>query len=98
MKETVIITKGMSAQAQSHGKTYPDANIIFADSDPVPEVLVNMGKYIQLPDPTSTSFIHILLKYCLDYNASTLVLLSPQELAVVSSQKQLFEEYNIQLI
>lgn len=98
MKKTVIITKGISADAQSHAKAYPEANIIFADSNPVPEVLVKMGKYIQLPNPSSSSFIHILLKYCLDYNADILVLLSPRELEIISSQKQLFEEYNIQLI
>lgn len=98
LEKTVIITKGISAEAQSHAKEYSDATIIFADSAPVPAVLVNMGKYIQLPDPSSASFIHILLKYCLDYNADILVLLSSQEWEVVSPQKQLFEEYNIQLI
>lgn len=57
-----------------------------------------MGKYIQLPDPNSPSFIHVLLTSCLDHAADTLVLLADQERTLVGSQKQLFEEYNIEII
>ena len=98
MKRTIIITAGTGAEAQSNAKNYPDARIIFADSRPVPEVLVKMGKYVQLPDPESPAFIHELLKCCLDHGADTIVLLSEREQALLQPQKLLFEEYSIQLI
>lgn len=97
MEATVIITEGTSTLAQNSAKNYPGAFVIFADSNPVPEVLVKMGKFIQLPAITSPSFIHELLKVCLDHGASRLILLSDQERALVGPQKQLFEEFNIQL-
>lgn len=94
---TVIITKGTSAQAQIAAKNYPASRVIFADTSSVPDVLVKAGKYIQLPALNSVSFIHELLKVCLDQEASVLVLLSDDEKALIEPQKLLFEEFNIQL-
>lgn len=98
MKKTIIITEGTSAKAQEQTRKYPDAEIIFADSRPVPALLIKMGKYIQLPAPEASTFIHELLKSCLDHNATALVLLSEEERRTVEPQKMLFEEFNIQLI
>lgn len=93
---TVIITSGTSAEAQVTARKYPDARIVFADYS-VPEVLVKSGKYVQLPSINSASFIHVLLKICLDHHASVLILLSDEEKSLVEPQKLLFEEFNIQL-
>ena len=95
---TIIITQGTSAGAQKRAKDYPIDHVFFADSVPVPKPLLNSGKFIQLPPISAQTFIHELLKACLDKNASTLLLLSESEIELVLPEKFLFEEYDIEVI
>jgi len=95
---TIIITQGTSAAAQKRAKDYPIDQVFFADSVPVPKPLLNSGKFIQLPPVSAPTFIHELLKACLDKNASILLLLSEYEIELVLPEKFLFEEYNIEVI
>ena len=98
MNNTVIITSGTSAKAQSLAKSYPNDEIIFADSLPVPKPLLDSGKFIQLPAISAPHFIHELLKACLDKNANILALQTDAEIKLIIPQKLLFEEYNIEII
>ena len=98
MSRTIIITAGTSAKSQGLAKSYPNDHVIFADSSPVPKPLLASGKFIQLPAVSTPHFIHELLKACLDQNASLLVLQSEAEVAVITPQKLLFEEYNIEIV
>ncbi len=95
---TIIITQGTSAAAQKRAKEYSASNVFFADSVPVPKPLLSSGKFIQLPPVSAQTFIHELLKACLDKNANTLMLLSESEIEIVLPEKFLFEEYDIEVI
>lgn len=94
----IIITQGTSAAAQKRAKDYPIDEVYFADSVSVPKPLLNSGKFIQLPPVAAHTFIHELLKACLDKNANTLLLLSESEIELVLPEKFLFEEYDIEVI
>jgi|SRR5690554_1994321 hypothetical protein len=98
LTNTIIITQGTSIGAQKRAKAYPIDQVIFADSSPVPKPLLDSGKFIQLPSVNAATFIHELLKACLDKNATTLLLLSESEIELVLPEKFLFEEYNIDVI
>lgn len=98
LSNIIIITQGTSAGAQKRAKDYPVDQVFFADSVPVPKPLLNSGRFIQLPPVSAQTFIHELLKACLDKNASTLLLLSEAEIELVLPEKFLFEEYDIEVI
>ena len=98
MNRTVIITSGTSAEAQKLAKQYANDQVFFADSMPVPLPFLNSGKFIQLPNLSAPHFIHELLKACLNQSADLLVILSAEEIQMVSPEKILFEEYNIKVV
>lgn len=98
LTKTILITQGTSATAQKRAKSYLTDHVFFADSLPVPKPLIDSGKFIQLPSVSASTFIHELLKACLDTNASVLLLLSESEIELVLPEKFLFEEYNIEVI
>src|SRR5690606_34372816 len=98
LQNKIIITQGISAMAQKRAKEYESDRVIFADWAPIPTPLLNSGKYLQLPPFSAPTFIHELLKACLDTQADTLLLISEAEIELVLPEKFLFEEYNIELI
>jgi len=98
MIKTVIITGGTSIDAQVKARNYTGHRVVFADSLPVPSPLIASGKFVQIPPIDAPHYIHELLKACLDQDANLLVLLHKEEIALVTPQSLLFEEYNIEIV
>jgi len=89
---------GVTAQAQRLRRAYNEADIWFTDSVAIPSVLLDSGRYMQLPPTTSATFLHEVLKKCLDVSADKLVVLRPEEWKLLSVQTGLFEEYGVELV
>jgi hypothetical protein len=94
----ILITSGMSAFAQRAAELFPESNIFFADSNPIPSVFLNSQKYRAIPSPEKASFIHELLKLCLDLSILKLLPLSDEELIPLAKNRLLFEEYGILIL
>lgn len=55
-------------------------------------------KFIHLPEVASSSYINEMLKLCLDNQISTVLPLKRTEILALSTARQLFEEYGIDMI
>lgn len=94
----ILITSGISAFTQRVAELFPENNIFFADSNPIPSVLLSSGKYLTIPSPEKASFIHEVLKLCLDLSILKLLPLSYEELMPLAKNRLLFEEYGISIL
>jgi hypothetical protein len=63
----------------------------------LPNVLVQFGKVIQLPNPQSQSYTHQMLALCLDWGIDTVYALREQEIELLRKASQLFEEYDVNI-
>ncbi|HLT42007.1 MAG TPA: hypothetical protein VKZ95_04820 [Sphingobacteriaceae bacterium] len=93
--ENVLITSGISAFAQRVAKLFAEKNLVFADSKPIPTPFINTGKYVAIPSPDKSSYVHEVLKVCLDLSINKVVPLGKDEYLPLARSKVLFEEYGI---
>ena len=94
----ILITSGISAFAQRAAELFPENNIFFADSNPIPSVFLGTRKYLAIPSSEKASFIHELLKLCLDLSITKLLPLGCEELKPLAKNRLLFEEYGISVL
>lgn len=94
----VLITAGTSALSQRVAKLVVDGQLFFADSQPIPTLFLQTGKYKSIPAADKSSYVHEVLKVCLDLGIDTLIPLGKDELAPLANSKLLFEEYGIALL
>lgn len=94
----ILITSGISAFAQRAAELFPESNIFFADSNPIPSVFLGARKFFAIPSSEKTSFIHELLKLCLDLSIAKLLPLDYEELKPLAENRLLFEEYGISIL
>ena len=90
----VLITSATSAQAHKLRSTLNFADIVLGDQVPMPAF---MG-IIKLPIATSDTYAHEMLTLCLDNDITTIYLMEASEADILLSSKQLFKEYNIDLV
>lgn len=96
--ERVLITSGISAFSQRVAKLFPGEELFFADSNPIPAPFIKSEKYIPIPSPEKASFVHEVLKVCLDLSITKLLPLKEDELMPLAKSSALFEEYGISIL
>ena len=90
-----LITAANSAEAYRLKNTLDSVNVILGDYLELPELLVQSGKVIRLPDPQNAAYTHKILALCLDLDIDTIYVLREQEKQLLLNDGQLFYEYNI---
>ncbi|MBW4891310.1 hypothetical protein KXQ82_16400 [Mucilaginibacter sp. HMF5004] len=96
---SVLITAANSAQAYKLKSLLSKIeNVLLGDYLDIPELMVKSGAMIKTPNPESPSFAHEMLTLCLDNGISMLLPLRKSELLPLAQSRQLFLEFDIQLI
>ncbi len=96
--ERTLITSGTSAFSQRVAKLFPEEDLFFGDSRPIPAPFIKSGRYIPIPSPEKASFVHEILKVCLDHSITKLLPLNEEELMPLAKNNALFEEYGITIL
>lgn len=96
--ENILITSGLTSFAQRVAKLFPEENVFFADANSIPDFFLQKGKYATIPSSDTASFLHEVLKTCLDLSIDKLVPLGESELIALAKSRALFEEYGIILL
>lgn len=97
MEMNVLITQGTCPFAQRVAKLVPAARIVFAASDDISEVLLHTGKYVKIPRPSDPTFVHEVLRRCMDNAIELVIPLGMAELYPMAVARPLFAEYDIAL-
>ena len=71
--------------------------VILGDYMELPDVLIQSGKVLTLPNPKNVAYTHQMLALCLDKNINSVLVLRGEEKELLLNAKQLFEEYDIQI-
>ena len=90
-----LITAAASASAYSLKNRLNVDKVLLGDYMELPDILLQSGKVIKLPDPRNPSYTHQMLALCLDKNINTIYALHEAEKELLLSSKQLFHEYDI---
>lgn len=93
----ILITAAAGAEAYQL-KSKLDGDIILGDFMELPELMIETGKMIKLPNPSSNAYNHQILTLCLDKNISAIYPLRREEQSLLQEAGQLFEEYGIEII
>lgn len=96
-----MITAALQAFAQRLAKQIQqgtDLEIMFAESEAIPSALLQGQKYKQIPQAVAPTFVHELLRLCLDGEIDYLLPLRRKEMQALAASKQLFAEYGITLL
>lgn len=70
----------------------------YADSIEIPQPLLHSGHYFQIPKAEDPSFIHEVLKRCLDLQVQYFLPMDKEEAITLSGAKVLFDEYGISIL
>jgi len=92
-----LITGAASAKAYRLKNTLGTKEIMLGDYMDLPDVLVQSGKIIALPNPENAAFTHQMLALCLDKAINKIYVLREEEKVLLLNAKQLFTEYDIQI-
>jgi hypothetical protein len=95
---TILITAANSAEAHRLKNNLKANHIILGDYMDLPEFMLIAGKMIKLPNPQSVAYTHEMLTLCLDNNIDAIYALQQQEANVLKAARQLFKEYNIDIL
>ena len=92
-----LITAANSSEAYSLKNALNTDDVLLGDYMELPDVLVQSGKVLRLPDPNNIAYTHQMLALCLDKQVDTIYTLREQEKHLLLDAKQLFNEYGIQI-
>jgi hypothetical protein len=92
----VLITAGLSPEAYRLQRILDVKDVVFADVTELPPIPNSLS--IVLPPHTSPSFVHEMLKSCLDHGISHVYPLNLGEVIELSKARALFSEYGVFLI
>ena len=93
---SVLITGGLSPEAYRLQRILNIQDVVFADATELP--LFSNTKSVVLPAHTSSSFVHEMLKSCLDHEISHVYPLNWGEIIELSKARDLFSEYGVVLM
>lgn len=93
-----LITAANSSQAYRLQSTINTAHILLGDYLELPELLIQSGKVLRLPNPQTIAYTHEMLALCLDRDIDTVFALRQQEKKLLLNAKQLFSEYDIKIL
>lgn len=91
-----LITAGLSPEAYRLQRILDIKDVVFADVSTIPKI--PDSRNIVLPPHTSFSFVHEMLKSCLDLGITRVYPLNLGEVIELSKARTLFSEYDIFLI
>ncbi|WP_139378635.1 hypothetical protein [Parapedobacter luteus] len=94
----MLITQGTQPFAQRVANRLPAGqrqHMVFGSADGMPQALLSLENYLEIPKANAPAFAHEMLKICLDRNISALIPLGVNELYPLSEARQLFSEYGI---
>lgn len=92
-----LITAANSAEAYSLKNALNKEYILLGDYMELPDILIQSGKVLKLPDPQNVAYTHQMLALCLDKSVDTIYPLREQEKQPLFNARQLFYEYNIEI-
>jgi hypothetical protein len=93
-----LITAANTSLAYHLKNSLDTEYVLLGDYLELPELLVQSGKMLNLPDPESASYTHQVLALCLDKNIDTIYALRKPEAQLLLASKQLFYEYGITIL
>ena len=93
----ILITSANSVAAHQLKNKLNADNVILGEYMDLPEFMVQSGKMLRLPNPTSMAYSHEVLTLCLDKNIGKIYPLREEEAALLKEAEQLFKEYNIEI-
>jgi hypothetical protein len=93
----VLVTSANSAEAHQLKSKLKADNVILGDYLELPVFMVQSGKMIRLPNPSSASYNHQMLALSLDNGIDKIYPLRKEEAVVLKEAEQLFKEYNIDI-
>jgi hypothetical protein len=94
----ILITAASSAAAHQLKNKLNTGNIILGDHHELPGLMIRMGSMIKLPNPASPAYAHEMLTLCLDRDITVVYALNIDELLLLNEARQLFKEYNIDIL
>jgi len=92
-----LITGATLAEAYRLKNALGREYLILGDYMELPDVLIQSGKVISLPDPKNAAYTHQVLALCLDKGINSIYALRNDEKELLLNAKQLFWEYDIQI-
>jgi len=90
-----LITAAASAGAYSLKNRLNIDRVLLGDYMELPDILIQSGKVIKLPNPQNPAYTHQMLALCLDMEINTIYALHATERQLLLDVKQLFYEYDI---
>ena len=90
-----LITAAASAGAYSLKNRLNIDRVLLGDYMELPDILIQSGKVIKLPNPQNPAYTHQMLALCLDMDINTIYALHAAERQLLLDAKQLFHEYDI---
>jgi len=92
-----LITAANSSQAYKLKTKLNSDHILLGDYLELPDLLVQSGKMLKLPNPQTIAYTHEMLALCLDRSIDTVYALRKQEQQLLLEAAQLFSEYDIKI-
>jgi hypothetical protein len=92
----VLITSATLAIAHKLKNKLNSEAVLLGDYADLPAFMLK--NIIKLPNPTTDTYTHEMLKICLDNDIEALYPLTNAEMDVLLISEQLFKEYNINII
>lgn len=92
----VLITAAANSAAFRLERILDTPEVYFADQNSLPSIPGK--KFLKIPDASSNSFTHEVLKICLDHHINEIYPLKGDEMTELSGSRQLFEEFGISLV
>ena len=90
-----LITAATSAGAYRLKNRLKMDRVLLGDYMELPDILIQSGKVIKLPNPQTPAYTHHMLALCLDMGINTIYALHSAERQLLLDAKQLFHEYDI---
>lgn len=93
-----LITAANSSEAYKLKNIIDSTHILLGDYMDLPDLLVQTGKVLKLPNPQNIAYTHQMLSLCLDKGIVTVYPLREPEKELLLNSMQLFNEYNISIV
>jgi len=93
---SVLITAAADSAAFRLARILNNENVIFGGYDEMP--VISGKRFLRIPSANSSSFIHEVLKICIDHNVKEIYPIRKDEILELSTSRLLFQEFDIKLI
>ncbi|RYY34081.1 MAG: hypothetical protein EOP46_14545 [Sphingobacteriaceae bacterium] len=94
---STLVTAATSPRAHRIKNNLDTDNVLLGDYLDMPDFMVQSGKMIRLPNPSSASYAHQMLTLCLDSDINVVYPLNKDEALLLNEAILLFDEYGIEI-